>query len=230
MHDIETWILELVTEVYLSMGWPGVVLLMAVESVAFPIPSELVMPLAGWLLVQARGGLVWWVAMAGVYGSLGSLLGAWFVYGVSLKGGRPLLHKYGKYVLITHEELDRAEAWFDKYGECAVFFSRLVPVLRTLISVPAGVSRMNLWEVQYLHLCRLLSVELWPGFRRLYAGGELGGAASGDAAFRITHITGSSWYCCLVRIPAREGHACPTPCRRFIRRLSGGRGQLSPVP
>jgi membrane protein DedA with SNARE-associated domain len=146
MHDIETWILELVTEVYLSMGWPGVVLLMAVESVAFPIPSELVMPLAGWLLVQARGSPVWWVAMAGVYGSLGSLLGAWFVYGVSLKGGRPLLHKYGKYVLITREELDRAEAWFDKYGEWAVFFSRLVPVLRTLISVPAGVSRMNLWK------------------------------------------------------------------------------------
>jgi membrane protein DedA with SNARE-associated domain len=84
--------------------------------------------------------------MAGVYGSLGSLLGGWFVYGVSLKGGRPLLHKYGKYVLITREELDRAEAWFEKYGEWAVFFSRLVPVLRTLISVPAGVSRMNLWK------------------------------------------------------------------------------------
>ena len=146
MHDIETWILQLVTEIYLSMGWSGVVFLMAVESVVFPIPSELVMPLAGWLLVQARGGSVWWVAMAGVYGSLGSLLGAWLVYGVSLKGGRPLLHKYGKYVLITHEELDRAEAWFDKYGEWAVFFSRMVPVLRTLISVPAGVSRMNLWK------------------------------------------------------------------------------------
>jgi membrane protein DedA with SNARE-associated domain len=146
MHDIETWILQLVTEIYLSMGWSGVVFLMAVESVVFPIPSELVMPLAGWLLVQARGGSVWWVAMAGVYGSLGSLLGAWLVYGVSLKGGRPLLHKYGRYVMITHDELDRAEAWFEMYGEWAVFFSRMVPVLRTLISVPAGVSRMNLWK------------------------------------------------------------------------------------
>ena len=146
MHAIETWILDLVTTVYLTMGWPGVVLLMAIESVAFPIPSELVMPLAGWLLVQDRGGSVWWVGMAGIYGALGSLLGAWFVYWVSLKGGRPLLRKYGKYVLITQEEVDRAEVWFAKYGEWAVFFSRMVPVLRTLISIPAGISRMNFWK------------------------------------------------------------------------------------
>lgn len=119
---------------------------MAIESVAFPLPSELVMPLAGWLLVQARGGSVWGVAMAGLCGSLGSLLGAWMVYWVSLKGGRPLLDKYGKYVLLTQEEIKRAEAWFDKYGEWAVFFSRLVPVVRTLISIPAGITRMNFWK------------------------------------------------------------------------------------
>jgi membrane protein DedA with SNARE-associated domain len=143
MHDVEAFILESVTWVYTTMGWPGVILLMAIESVAFPIPSELVMPLAGWLLVQARGGSVWGVALAGLYGSLGSLLGAWGVYWVSLKGGRPLLQKYGKYVLLTQEEVERAEVWFDKYGEWAVFFSRLVPVLRTLISIPAGIARMN---------------------------------------------------------------------------------------
>jgi membrane protein DedA with SNARE-associated domain len=146
MHDIETFALELVTTIYNSMGWPGVVLLMAIESVAFPIPSELVMPLAGWLLVQAKGGSVWWVAMAAAYGSLGSLLGAWFIYWASLKGGRPLLRKYGKYVLITQEEVEKAEVWFNKYGEWAVFFSRLVPVVRTLISVPAGVARMKFWK------------------------------------------------------------------------------------
>jgi membrane protein DedA with SNARE-associated domain len=143
MHDVEAFILESVTWVYTTMGWPGVILLMAIESVAFPIPSELVMPLAGWLLVQARGGSGWGVALAGLYGSLGSLLGAWGVYWVSLKGGRPLLQKYGKYVLLTQEEVERAEVWFDKYGEWAVFFSRLVPVLRTLISIPAGIARMN---------------------------------------------------------------------------------------
>lgn len=119
---------------------------MAIESVAFPLPSELVLPLAGWLLVQAKGGSVWGVAMAGLYGSLGSLLGAWLVYWVSLKGGRPLLDKCGKYVLLTQEEIERAEAWFDKYGEWAVFFSRLVPVVRTLISIPAGITRMNFWK------------------------------------------------------------------------------------
>jgi membrane protein DedA with SNARE-associated domain len=146
MHAVETFILETVTWVYTTIGWPGVVLLMAIESVAFPLPSELVLPLAGWLLVQAKGGSVWGVAMAGLYGSLGSLLGAWLVYWVSLKGGRPLLDKYGKYVLLTQEEIERAEAWFDKYGEWAVFFSRLVPVVRTLMSIPAGITRMNFWK------------------------------------------------------------------------------------
>jgi membrane protein DedA with SNARE-associated domain len=146
MHAIETFILETVTWVYTTMGWPGVILLMAIESVAFPLPSELVMPLAGWLLVQAKGGSVWGVMMAGFYGSVGSLLGAWMVYWVSLKGGRPLLDRYGKYVLLTQEEIERSEAWFDKHGEWAVFFSRLVPVVRTLISIPAGIARMNFWK------------------------------------------------------------------------------------
>jgi membrane protein DedA with SNARE-associated domain len=146
MHDIETLVLEFVTGVYTTIGWPGVILLMAIETIAFPIPSELVMPLAGWLLVQARGGSEWGIALAGFYGALGSLLGAWLVYWVSRIGGRPLLQKYGKYVLLTQEEIERAEAWFDKHGEWAVFFSRLVPVVRTLISIPAGIVRMNFWK------------------------------------------------------------------------------------
>ena len=144
MHAIEATLLEIVTNVYQALGWPGVVLLMTVETVAFPLPSELVMPLAGWLLVQDRGGSVWLVVLAGLCGALGNLLGSLFAYWVSLKGGRPLLHKYGRYVLVTDDEVDRAEAWFGKYGEWAVFFSRMVPVLRTVISVPAGIARMDL--------------------------------------------------------------------------------------
>ena len=82
---------------------------MAVESAAIPFPSELIMPLAGWLLIEEKGSSAWWVLLAGFYGALGNLLGSWVAYLISLKGGRPLLNKFGKYVLITHEEMDRAD-------------------------------------------------------------------------------------------------------------------------
>ena len=143
---IEDFFLDIITKVYDAIGWPGVVFLMAIESAAIPFPSELIMPLAGWLLIQDRGGSAWLVLLAGFYGALGNLLGSWLAYWVSLKGGRPLLRKYGRYILVTQEEVDKAEVWFSKYGEWAVFFSRLLPVVRTFISVPAGIARMNFWR------------------------------------------------------------------------------------
>jgi membrane protein DedA with SNARE-associated domain len=149
MHNIEAILLDIVTKVYGAIGWPGVVFLMAIESACIPFPSELIMPLAGWLLVQDKGSPVWAVMLAGFYGALGNLLGSWLAYWISLRGGRPLLRKYGKYVLITQEEVDKAEVWFSKYGEWAVFFSRLLPVIRTFISVPAGIARMNFWKFSF---------------------------------------------------------------------------------
>ena len=146
MHGIETLILDAIFRVYDAIGWPGVVFLMAVESAAIPFPSELIMPLAGWLLIEEKGSSAWWVLLAGFYGALGNLLGSWVAYLISFKGGRPLLNKYGKYVLITREEMDRAEEWFRKYGDWIVFGSRMLPVVRTFISIPAGISRMNLWR------------------------------------------------------------------------------------
>jgi membrane protein DedA with SNARE-associated domain len=146
IHLVETWFLDIITTLYEAIGWPGVVFLMGIESAAIPFPSELIMPLAGWLLIQDTGGSVWWVAMAGFYGALGNLLGSWVAYWVSLVGGRPLLRKYGRYILFTQEEVDRAEVWFAKYGELAVFVSRMLPVVRTFISVPAGIARMNIWR------------------------------------------------------------------------------------
>jgi len=146
VYGIETLLLEVIRKVYETMGWPGVIFLMAVESAGIPFPSELIMPFAGWWLVQAKGGSHGLVVLAGFYGALGNLLGSWVAYWVSLKGGRPLLRKYGKYVLITQEEVERSEVWFDKYGEWAVFFSRMLPVVRTFISIPAGVARMNFWK------------------------------------------------------------------------------------
>jgi len=149
MLGIETWFLEIITNVYDVMGWPGVVFLMAVESAAIPFPSELIMPLAGWLLIEAKGDSAWMLWMAAFYGALGNLLGSWVAYWISYKGGRPLLKKYGKYVLVTQHEVDQAEEWFQKYGELAVFASRMLPVVRTFISVPAGIARMNFWKFSF---------------------------------------------------------------------------------
>ena len=149
MLGIENWFLEIINNVYEAMGWPGVVLLMGVESAAIPFPSELIMPLAGWLLIEAKGDSAWMVLLAGFYGALGNLLGSWVAYWISYKAGRTLLEKYGRYVLITQHEVDRAEEWFRKYGELAVFASRMLPVVRTFISVPAGIARMNFWRFSF---------------------------------------------------------------------------------
>ena len=146
MQQIEAVFLAIITQFYDTIGWGGVVFLMAVESAGIPFPSELIMPLAGWMLVEAKGGGWPLLFLAGFYGALGNLLGSWVAYWVSLKGGRPLLLKYGKYVLLNRHEIERTEAWFARYGEWAVFFSRLLPVVRTFISIPAGIARMNFWK------------------------------------------------------------------------------------
>jgi membrane protein DedA with SNARE-associated domain len=131
------------------MGWPGVVLLMALESACIPIPSELVMPLSGWMLVQAEGHGYWYVLLAGLYGGLGNLIGSLAAYWVGAYGGRPLLERYGRYVFITRHALERADRWFARYGEWIVFLSRLMPVVRTFISLPAGVARMPLLRFSF---------------------------------------------------------------------------------
>jgi membrane protein DedA with SNARE-associated domain len=139
-------LLEFITRLYEVMGWPGVVVAMALETVVFPLPSEIVMPLAGWKLVLERGHSAWWLLVAGFYGALGHLLGSWVAYWVGASGGRPLLERYGRYVLITRKDLARADRWFTERGELTVFVTRMIPVVRSFISVPAGVARMNFWK------------------------------------------------------------------------------------
>jgi membrane protein DedA with SNARE-associated domain len=147
---IEDRLLDLARYIYDAIEWPGVVFLMAIESAAIPFPSEIIMPLAGWLLVKEAGHGVEWLLVAAFYGALGNLLGSLVAYYVGGWGGRPLLQRYGRYVLISQRELDMADAWFQRYGEAAVFFSRLLPVIRTFISVPAGVAHMNVWRFSVL--------------------------------------------------------------------------------
>jgi membrane protein DedA with SNARE-associated domain len=123
-----------------TLGYGGVVLLMAIESACIPLPSEIIMPFAGYLVYKGQFNL--WAV--GVAGALGCVVGSWVAYCVGLYGGRPLIEKYGRYVLLSRQDLDLADRWFARYGEVIVFASRLLPVIRTFIAFPAGVARMNL--------------------------------------------------------------------------------------
>ncbi len=116
---------------------------MAVESAGIPVPSEIIMPLAGWFLVQDKGHGLGYVLLAGVLGGLGNTLGSIVAYWIGDYGGRPLLERYGRYVLITRHDLDRADRFFELRGPLAVFVSRVLPVVRTYISFPAGIARMR---------------------------------------------------------------------------------------
>lgn len=123
-----------------TLGYAGVLLLMAIESACIPLPSEIIMPFAGYLVYTGRFNL-WAVGVAGAFGCVvGSLVAYW----VGARGGRPLIEKYGRYILISRHDLDLADRWFTRYGEVIVFASRLLPVIRTFIAFPAGVARMNL--------------------------------------------------------------------------------------
>jgi len=122
-----------------KLGYYGVVLLMAIESANIPLPSEIIMPFSGFLVFKGQLNL-WWVGLAGAFGCLfGSMLSYW----LGAYGGRPLIERYGKYILISHHDLDRADRFFKKYGDATVFLSRLLPVIRTYISFPAGIAKMN---------------------------------------------------------------------------------------
>ncbi len=140
---------------------------MAVESAAIPFPSEIIMPLAGWFLIEDRGLGFEWLFLAAFYGALGNLIGSLVAYYAGAWGGRPFLNRYGRYIFITQKELDWADRWFARYGELTVFFSRMLPVIRTFISVPAGVARMNVLRFSVLSFAGSYPWSLglaWGGF------------------------------------------------------------------
>src|ERR1700758_1418439 len=119
-------------------GYGGIVILMAIESACIPLPSELIMPFAGFLVFQGSLKLVW-VATAG---ALGCNLGSLIAYEIGYYGGRPLVERYGRWILMGRRELEWADRFFERWGQAAVFVARLLPVIRTFIALPAGVARM----------------------------------------------------------------------------------------
>lgn len=133
---VALWIMGVIS----TMGYGGVVLLMAIESACIPLPSEIIMPFAGYLVFKGEMTL-WGVAFAG---AIGCVVGSIPAYYVGMLGGRPLAEKYGKYVLISKRDLDMADRWFAKHGEIIIFVGRLLPAVRTFIAFPAGVAKMHM--------------------------------------------------------------------------------------
>jgi membrane protein DedA with SNARE-associated domain len=154
------WVAEWVTSVIETLGYPGLTVLVALENIFPPIPSELILPLAGFLTGQNRFSF----PLVLVATTLGSLLGALLLYGIGMAAGqrgvRRLFERYGHLALLTPDDLARAERWFDRYGPVAVFVGRLIPVVRSLVSIPAGYRRMPIG--QFLLLTGFGSV-LWNG-------------------------------------------------------------------
>ncbi|HNS51173.1 MAG TPA: DedA family protein [Anaerolineae bacterium] len=144
MAGIEEQLVTWLEQIFHAIGWFGVVVIMAVESCNIPIPSEVTMPLAGWLLVQARSMGPWQaVLLGGLWGGLGCTVGSVVSYALGAWGGRPLVERYGKYILVSEEDLEKADRWFARWGDWAAFLSRLLPIVRTFISFPAGVVRIH---------------------------------------------------------------------------------------
>lgn len=125
-----------------ATGYGGIVFLMAIESANIPLPSEAIMPFSGYLVSTGRFNL-YLVALAG---GAGCLLGSAISYGIGYFGGRLLVERYGRYVLLSHQDIELGERWFKKYGDSVAFFSRLLPIVRTFISFPLGIARANFWR------------------------------------------------------------------------------------
>ncbi len=133
--EIINWIVNFIS----ATGYAGVFFLMALESANIPVPSEVIMPFAGYLVFLKKFGFIEMV----LAGALGNLFGSIISYYIGLKGGRPFIDRYGKYLFLHKKDMGLAERWFQKYGELTIFFSRVLPVVRTFISVPAGIGEMD---------------------------------------------------------------------------------------
>jgi membrane protein DedA with SNARE-associated domain len=169
---LASWIVEVIS----AAGYFGVVLLMAIESACIPLPSEVIMPFAGYLVSIGQFSLIG----AATAGALGCNVGSTVAYYVAAIGGRPVLDRWGKYILISPAELERTDRFFARYGSATVFFGRLLPVVRTFIAFPAGLARMPMLKFQIYTF-----LGSWPWcFALAYIGYLLGARWDSDPTFR----------------------------------------------
>jgi membrane protein DedA with SNARE-associated domain len=169
---LASWVVAVIS----ATGYLGVVFLMAIESACIPLPSEIIMPFAGYLVSIGKANLLW-VATAG---ALGCNIGSTVAYYVAAMGGRPVLERYGKYVLISRADLQRTDRFFERYGSATVFFGRLLPIVRTFIAFPAGLARMPMLKFQVYTF-----LGSWPWCLALaYVGFVLGARWDSDPTLR----------------------------------------------
>jgi membrane protein DedA with SNARE-associated domain len=141
MVGLVEWGTNLILDWISNLGYPGILFLMMLESACMPVPSEIVMPFAGYLVSEGTTTMTFWGVV--LIGSLGCTLGSIVAYVAGYYAGRPLILRYGKYILLREKHLVAAEKWFSKYGDKATFLARLTPVIRTVVSLPAGIAKMN---------------------------------------------------------------------------------------
>jgi membrane protein DedA with SNARE-associated domain len=180
--DLLALFTDFVTEEVAAYGYLAIFLLMVLESACVPIPSEVTMLFGGALASAPFLGPEHQLDLVAValVGTAGNVVGSWLAYGVGYAGGRPLIDRFGRYLLLRPHEIDRAHEWFDqRYGHEAVFIGRLLPVIRTFISLPAGVARMNVWKFT---LYTVLGCLPWC-FALTFVGYKLG--ESWDAVERV---------------------------------------------
>jgi len=174
LDALDAIVLPFLESLYERFGYIGVVIAMTIESCAIPLPSELILPFAGWSvsrgLIEPLTSSPWSFWAAVLAGVLGNTLGSLASYAIGAYGGRPLVERYGRYVLISAHDLELAERWFARFGEATVFFSRMLPIVRTFISVPAGIARMPLWRFT---LFSILGAVPWV-MRLVWGGMQLG--------------------------------------------------------
>jgi membrane protein DedA with SNARE-associated domain len=184
IENIIGWLAGFIVAFISATGYLGVTLLMAIESACIPLPSEIIMTFAGYLVATGQLNL-WVVATAG---AIGCNLGSIVAYEAGKRGGRPIVERWGKYILIDKHDLDRADVFFSKHGSVAVLIGRLLPVIRTFIAFPAGVARMPLGKFHFYTF-----VGSWPWCYMLaWVGMKLGNAWDKDprvkAAFHDAHL------------------------------------------
>jgi membrane protein DedA with SNARE-associated domain len=178
-------------------GYGGVALLMAIESACIPLPSEIIMPFAGYLVSTGEMNLF----LAATAGALGCNLGSIVAYEIGRRGGRPMAEKFGRYVLVGPAELDLADRFFNRWGNLAILIGRMLPVIRTFIAFPAGVARMKIIP---FHIYTFIGS--WPFCLLLaWIGMKLGDAWNSDArlkaffhqadlAIGVVLVAGAGWY------------------------------------
>jgi membrane protein DedA with SNARE-associated domain len=180
-----------------ALGYPGIVLLMAIESACIPLPSEVIMPFAGYLVSQG----VFTLVGAATAAAIGENIGAFIAYEAGKRGGRPLVERHGHYLLIDAHHLEQADRFFARYGSIAALIGRLLPVIRTFIAFPAGVTRMNRAK---FHL--YTTIGSWPWcFALAWIGMKLGAAwdsdprikaafHSADAVIVVIVLAAAAWF------------------------------------